>query len=92
MNLEIILTNQAEKDLKRAKKQDKNLDFSFDIVNLLIKQESLPERNKDHNLSGNYANYRECHILPDWLIIYRVEKSLNQLIIYRTGSHSELFK
>lgn len=60
------------------------------VINVLAIPDVLPEKNKDHNLTGNYANKREGHILPDWLLVYRVEG--NELMLYRTGTHSDLFK
>lgn len=59
------------------------------IIDVLAIPETLPEKNKDHSLTGNYANKRECHILPDWLLVYRIEE--NELVLYRTGTHSDLF-
>jgi mRNA interferase YafQ len=60
-----------------------------EIIDTLLIPESLPVQKKDHVLSGNYANYRECHIAPDWLLIYRYEG--NELLLYRTGTHADLF-
>lgn len=62
-----------------------------EILELLASGESLPAKNKDHNLSGNFAGCRECHITPDWLLIYEI--SNGELILYltRTGTHSDLF-
>lgn len=60
------------------------------IIDVLSIPEVLPEKNKDHNLSGNYADKRECHVLPDWLLVYRIWN--NELILYRTGTHSDLFR
>ena len=81
---EILRQTQFKKDLKLAKKQRKNLE-------LLMSGEELPQKYKDHTLIGNYANTRECHIQPDWLLIYRIDEKLNVLYLIRTGSHSELF-
>lgn len=61
-----------------------------EIIDTLAIPEELPLKNRDHNLSGNYVNKRECHIMPDWLLIYQIEE--NQLVLYRTGTHSDLFK
>lgn len=61
----------------------------MEIIEKLAKKETLPQKNKDHNLSGNYTNFRECHIQPDWLLIYKYDdETLN---LTRTGSHSDLF-
>jgi len=62
-----------------------------DLVRALSRGETLPEKNKDHALSGNWEGYRECHILPDWLLIYRIEDDLLILTLTRTGTHSDLF-
>lgn len=59
------------------------------VIDILAIPEALPEKNRDHNLTGNYANKRECHILSDWLLVYRIEGS--ELVLYRTGTHSDLF-
>ena len=59
------------------------------VIDMLAIPEALPEKNRDHNLTGNYANKRECHILSDWLLVYRIEGS--ELVLYRTGTHSDLF-
>jgi mRNA interferase YafQ len=59
------------------------------IIDTLRIPESLPPKNKDHNLGGNYHGYRECHIEPDWLLIYR--QDINELLLHRTGTHSDLF-
>jgi len=88
---EILRQTQFKKDLKLAKKQGKNLDLLKKIIALLMSGEELPQKYKDHTLIGNYANSRECHIQPDWLLIYRIDEELKVLHIIRTGSHSELF-
>lgn len=88
---EIRPTTKFQKDLKRAKKRGFNLSLLTEILKKLAGGETLPVKNKDHALSGNYAGCRECHIAPDWLLIYEVDG--NSLILYliRTGSHSDLF-
>ncbi len=88
---EIVRQTQFKKDAKLAKKQGKNLNLLKKVIEILIKGEELPQKYKDHSLIGNYANTRECHIQPDWLLIYRIDKELNVLYLIRTGSHSELF-
>lgn len=88
---EIRPTTKFQKDLKRAKKRGFDLSLLTEILKKLAVDETLPVKNKDHVLSGNYAGCRECHIAPDWLLIYEVDG--NSLILYliRTGSHSDLF-
>lgn len=87
--LEISFTGQFKKDYKLCKKRGCDMVLLQNIIDALAIPEELPQKNKDHNLTGNYANKRECHILPDWLLIYRVEG--NQLVLYRTGTHLDLF-
>ena len=88
---EIRPTTKFQKDLKRAKKRGFDLSLLTEILKKLAGGETLPVKNKDHALSGNYAGCRECHIAPDWLLIYEVDG--NSLILYPilTGSHSDLF-
>ena len=84
-------TSKFKKDYKRCKKQDKDLEKFKEIHLLLVAGEILPEKNKDHYLTGNWSGFRECHIEPDWLLIYSIDED-NQIIEYvRMGSHSELF-
>ncbi len=89
--LEIKFTNQFKKDIKLLIKQGKKLDKMYDIIDKLSKEETLPEKNRDHSLTGNYKDFRECHIEPDWLLIYFIEKEILILTLARTGSHSDLF-
>lgn len=91
MKYEISITNQFKKDLKLARKQGKSEDKLWEVVGQLANGETLDEKYKDHNLTGKYAGYRECHILPDWLLIYKQQNSVLVLLLYRLGSHSELF-
>lgn len=87
----IATTGKFKRDLKLAKKRGYNLSLLSVVVNMLVAGKPLPEKYKDHNLSGNYVGCRECHITPDWLLIYEVEE--DELILYltRTGTHSDLF-
>lgn len=89
--LEISVTHQFMKDLKVAKKRGLDIDKLNEVVRLIAEEQTLPDKNKDHKLVGNYVGCRECHIQPDWLLIYTVEKSVNILNLLRTGSHSDLF-
>ena len=91
MKYKIIPSSRFKKDLKTAIKRNYNLDLLSEIVDILSEGRPLPEKNKDHALSGEYEGCRECHITPDWLLIY--EKTEDTLILYltRTGSHSDLF-
>lgn len=84
-------TAKFQKDLRRIQKRGYDLSLLTVVLKLLADGKPLPERNKDHNLGGNYKGCRECHITPDWLLIYEI--SDDDLILYltRTGTHSDLF-
>ncbi len=87
----LIKTTKAfEKDLMRIQKRGKDISKLEYIVKLLANNDVLQAKYRDHKLSGNYQNFRECHIEPDWLLIY--ENQNNILHLARTGSHSDLFK
>jgi mRNA interferase YafQ len=88
---DIHYSSKFKKDVKRCQKQNKDMDMFKHIHELLINDKNLPAKNKDHELIGNWNGFRECHIEPDWLLIYRRDKK-NKLLEYaRMGSHSELF-
>lgn len=91
MKYEISVTAQFKKDLKLARKQGKNEDRLWEIVDRLANGETLEEKYKDHNLTGKYSGYRECHIYPDWLLVYKQHHGILVLLLYRLGSHSDLF-
>lgn len=92
MMCSIQFTNQFKKDLKLAKKQGKDLDKLFEVINILANGEKLDTKFKDNDLSGSYKETRECHIEPDWLLIYEIDNNALILMLYRLGTHSELFK
>ncbi len=92
MKYEVKFTNQFKRDLKLAKKQHKDLDKLFEIVNILADGGKLDARYRDHDLSGNYKGTRECHVEPDWLLVYEICEEVLVLMLYRLGTHSELFK
>ena len=92
MKYEIKFSGQFKKDLKLAKKQGKNLDKLFDVVERLANGEVLEAKYRDHDLSGDYKGCRECHIDPDWLLIYEIFDDVLVLLLNRVGSHSELFR
>ncbi len=87
--LKIELTNAIKKDLKKYKHQKEVLLELQKIIELLIKKSSLPTKHRDHNLTGNWINHRECHVRNDVLLIYKIED--DTLFLTRFGSHSELF-
>ena len=88
----IRTTNQFRKSLKRMSKRGYNLDLLDNVVNILAKGKKLPKKNKDHYLKGNYIGHRECHITPDWLLIYKITEKDLILLLTNTGSHSDLFE
>ncbi len=92
MKYKIQFTTQFQKDIKRAKKQGKDLDKLFSIIEMLSNGETLPLKYRDHSLSGTYSSVRECHIEPDWLLIYSIKDDVLILVLNRVGSHSDLFK
>lgn len=91
LNLEY--TNQFKKDIKKIAKQGLDIEKLHKVIDILQKQEKLPEQYRDHLLvnSRNYKNMRECHIEADWLLIYKIYDDAMVLVAVRTGSHSELF-
>ena len=90
--LNIVASHQFKKDLKLAKKHGLNLDLLRTVVNTLAEQKPLEEKYRDHSLTGKpYQGFRECHIEPDWLLVYRVEVTELELFLFRTGTHSDLF-
>ena len=88
--LEIIREKSFRKDYKRIKKRGKNTLKIREVIEILSSERELSFQYHDHPLKGDYINHRECHIEPDWLLIYRIEES--ELILVRTGSHADLFQ
>ncbi len=91
MKYEVKFTSQFKKDIKKAKKQGKDLDKLFEIVEILANGNELDKKYKDYSLVGNYKGARECHIEPDWLLVYEIIDDVLVLSLVRLGSHSELF-
>ncbi|MDN5307860.1 MAG: mRNA interferase YafQ [Eubacteriaceae bacterium] len=91
MKYEVKFTNQFKKDLKLAKRQGKNIERLYSVIEELADDKVLEEKYRDHDLSGNYKGCRECHIEPDWLLIYEVMEDVLVLMLYRVGSHARLF-
>lgn len=81
--------NQFRRDLRKVEKQGRDMAKLRTLIDLLLSEQALPVRYKDHALRGNWAGHRDAHIEPDWVLIYRVSDGL--LWLYRTGSHAELF-
>ena len=90
MKLALRKTSQFEKDVKRMAKRGMPIQELTNVIDLLLEQTPLPEKYRDHPLVGNYAGFRECHIEPDWLLIYLIDGSEMVLTLTRTGSHSDL--
>ena len=80
-----------KRDFKRIVKRGYNVRLLEEVIEILANGETLPEKYKDHSLNGDYSDCRECHITPDWLLIYKIND--DELILYltRTGTHSDLF-
>jgi addiction module toxin, relE/stbE family len=89
--LELVTTSAFRKDLKIAKKRGYNLSLIELVIDELLRENTLAPKYKDHALIGNYTGFRECHISPDWLLIYSIDKSKLILTASRTGTHSDLF-
>lgn len=89
--LKIRPSNRFKRDLKLIAKRGLDLSLLDDIVNKLAARQPLEQKNKDHALTGEYSGFRECHIQPDWLLVYRIEEDELFLFLSRTGSHSDLF-
>ena len=92
MSYRIEYTTRFEKDLKQAAKRGKNLDKLFEVIGKLAADEPLEPKNRVHMLVGEYLGYWECHIEPDWLLVYEKFDDILVLSMYRTGTHSDLFK
>ena len=92
MRYDILITNSCKKDIRKARKQGKNIELLFDVINQLSEGKSLDSKFKDHKLSGLYEGKRECHIEPDFLLIYEIKEKEIVLYLVRVGSHSELFR
>ena len=86
-----IFTRQFSRDLKRAVRRGKDLNKIESIIDLLCSQSPLPPSLRDHPLLGNYAGFRDCHIEPDLILIYRIDNNQLQLICLRLGTHADLF-
>lgn len=89
--LNIVLSNRFKKDLKLMAKRGCDLKKLNSIVNRIAAGETLEPKYKVHNLIGNYAGFSECHIEPDWLLVYRIDGDDLILFLFRTGTHSDLF-
>ena len=91
MSLQIQWTTQFKKDYKQAIKRGWNIDALDDTIRMLANEIILPRKYNDHALTGNFKGFRECHVEPDWLLVYAAEKNVLTLTLFRTGTHSDLF-
>ena len=89
--LTVEYTTQFKRDLKQAKKRNKNLDLLQEIMTLIEHEKPLPHKYKNHSLSGNWRHHKELHVEPDWLLIYKYVSARNAVTFVRTGTHSDLF-
>jgi mRNA interferase YafQ len=89
MTREIYQTKPFKRDIRKMVKRAKNLEKLYAVIELLAEGARLPTKYRDHNLTGNWQGCRECHVEPDWLLIYEIND--NSLFLERTGSHSDLF-
>jgi mRNA interferase YafQ len=85
-----VYTSRFEKDLKRMIKRGHDVECLKTVIGDLIREKPLDRKYRDHTLIGNFKDRRECHIEPDWLLIYRIDEQ--RIIFERTGSHADLFK
>lgn len=92
MKYEIKFTSQFKKDFKRLQRRRADLTCLQTAVEILANGDPLPPEYRDHALIGNYQGVRECHIRPDWLLIYKINENVLVLELLRTGSHSDLFR
>jgi len=87
--MNVAQTKQFKKDVRRMRKRGKDLEKVKAVIELLVAGEPLPPKNRDHKLGGNWIGRRDCHIEPDWILIYKLSE--DELLLERTGTHSDLF-
>lgn len=88
--LALVQTSQFRRDLKKAIKRGKDLAWLGAVIDMLQHEKPLPPANRDHALVGDYIGHRECHVQPDWLLVYRVDHAELILVLQRTGTHADL--
>lgn len=91
MTYKIKHTTQFKKDYKRAKKQGRDITILVEVLEKLKKDESLEDHFNDHQLLGQFSGFRECHLKPDWILIYYKDKNTKTITLTRMGNHSDLF-
>lgn len=89
--LKINYHTSFKKDYKKIVKRGLDISRLTKVIDMLANEKILPEQYKDHSLNGNYKGYRECHIAPDWLLVYKIENDILTLTLANTGTHSDLF-
>ncbi|MBQ4607158.1 MAG: type II toxin-antitoxin system YafQ family toxin [Clostridia bacterium] len=89
--LKLETTGQFRRDYKKMMKRGYDRTLLEKVVDILLAEKTLPAKYRDHALTGNYTGFRECHIQPDWLLIYQIQKGELVLTAFRTGTHSDLF-
>ena len=89
--LKIRYSSRFKKDYKSIVKRGYDTKLFEEVLSILVQEKTLPQKYIDHPLAGNYSGHRECHITPDWLLIYKIEKDILILSLTRTGTHSDLF-
>lgn len=90
MSLKVLWTSQFKRDYKAAMKRGLDIDLLNDAIRMIAERKSLPERMRDHALTGSWRGHRECHIAPDWLLVYKIHEDKLVLTLARTGSHANL--
>ena len=90
--LTLKTTSRFRKDYNLAKKRGLDLSLLKAVLDTLLAEQALDAKHRDHALAGGYAGFRECHILPDWLLIYSINRETRIFIASRTGTHSDLFE
>ena len=88
--LDIVVSSKCRKDLKRARRRGLDMDAFFAVVEMLRRRETLPVRYRDHALTADRAGLRDCHIRPDWVLIYQIRETELVLVLVETGSHADL--
>ncbi|MBR1514711.1 MAG: type II toxin-antitoxin system YafQ family toxin [Bacteroidales bacterium] len=91
MLYDVKTTGKFDRDIRLAKKRGLNENDLFEVVKKLANDENLPAKNHDHALKGDFKGKRECHINPDWLLIYKKEKTIQLITLVRTGTHADLY-
>ena len=89
--LTVKFSTKFKKDLKLAEKQHRNIDLLMSVIDSLRNENKLEEKYRDHSLLGDYVDCRECHVEPDFILIYKIYDDISQLLLVRVGSHSDLF-